>query len=108
MALRHVGVRPLHPLTLVDFKKKIWEEVDSYGYVRRWNLRLLNSGCGRVFDGYQLEIYDCIYCPYCDEYFSKEQWRDEGEDISGDSERGGELLDQERSSELSKSDYSEI
>ena len=83
MALRHLGIRPKHSLTLIDFKKKIWEEVYPSGKVRIWNLRQLNSGCGRVFEGYQLEIYDCIYCPYCDEYFAKEQWSECEGTISG-------------------------
>lgn len=86
MALRHVGIRPKYSLTLIDFKKKIWEEEYPSGKVRLWNLRQLNSGCGQVFEGYQLEIYDCIYCPHCDEYFSKEQWYDdETVDVGGDS-----------------------
>lgn len=85
MALRHVGIRPLYSLTLIDFKKKIWEEEVTE---RLWNLRTLNSGCHQVFEGYTLEIYDCIYCPYCDEYFSKEQWYEEGSDVTGDSSEG--------------------
>lgn len=77
MALRHVGIRPKHSLTLIDFKKKIWEEEYPDGKIKVWNLRTLNSGCDKSFEGYQLEIYDCIYCPYCDEYFSKDQWIEE-------------------------------
>lgn len=104
MALRHVGIRPLHPLTLIDFKKKIWEEKYPDGSIRHWNLRQLNSGCGKSFSGYQLEIYDCIYCPYCDEYFSKEQWI---EDVSGHSERGGELCDPEGSWRDASEEYTQ-
>lgn len=93
MALRHVGIRPLYSLTLIDFKKKIWEEEVTE---KLWNLRTLNSGCGKSFEGYQLEMYDCIYCPYCDEYFSKDQWHEEPDregvyESSRDSEQGGEL-----------------
>lgn len=85
MALRHVGIRPLYSLTLIDFKKKIWEEEYPDGKIKSWNLRQLNSGCGKAFEGYTLEIYDCIYCPYCDEYFSKEQWHEEeGTECDGD------------------------
>ena len=105
MALRHVGVRPLHSLTLVDFKKKLWDEIDPNGKViRQWNLRQLNSGCGKSFSGYALEIYDCIYCPYCDEYFSKEQWNEETANTVGDSSEDRRLCEEEGSSELSEDD----
>ena len=37
-ALRHVGIRPLHSITLLDFKKKIWEELYPDGKIRKWNI----------------------------------------------------------------------
>lgn len=77
MMLQHVGIRPIHPLTLVDFKKKIWEEEFPNGHVRRWNKRMLYSGCNELIDPDRAEILmECIYCPTCKEYFNTEQWKE--------------------------------
>lgn len=73
MKLRHVGIRPLHPLTLVDFKKKIYYEYYPDGSYKRWNLRMLKSGCGRATSDL-IKLLECYYCPTCDEWFAVNQW----------------------------------
>jgi hypothetical protein len=45
MILRHKGIRPLHSLALIDFKKKIYCEEYPDGTFKLWNNRTLNSGC---------------------------------------------------------------
>lgn len=75
MRLRHVGIRPLHPLTLVDFKKRIYYEYYPDGTKKRWNERMLNSGCGTV-TGNLVKLLGCFYCPQCDEWFSVNQWEE--------------------------------
>jgi len=76
--LIHEGIRPLHSLTQPDFRKNIYYE-DVTG--RRWNDRMLKSGCGREVMSLHV-MNDCIYCPYCDEWFNKEQWVRPGEQTS--------------------------
>lgn len=76
MKLKHVGIRPLYSLSLLDFKKKLYYEEETE---KVWTLRMLKSGCNRtVPDGYvRRDLKDCIYCPWCDEWFSENQWREE-------------------------------
>lgn len=73
MRIKHVGIRPLHPLTLVDYKRKIYYEYFPDGSYRVWNERQLNSGCG-VETELILTMSGCLYCPACKEYFSDNQW----------------------------------
>ena len=71
--LKHIGIRPLHKLTVLDFKKKIFYEEYPDDTFKLWNERMLNSGCNTIVAD-TTELMDCYYCPACDEYFSKNQW----------------------------------
>lgn len=75
IAKKHKGIRPTHPIALINWKRSIYIEdyPDSDEY-RIWNLRMLNSGCGKILQGDELVLSGCIYCPTCDEYFNEEQW----------------------------------
>lgn len=73
MRLKHVGVRPTHPLTL-DFKKKIYYEECPNGKRLRWTKRMLSSGCDQIIYKPR-EMMGCFYCPWCAEWFSRDQWR---------------------------------
>lgn len=76
MIMRHIGIRPENPIHLVDFRKKIYYEDLPNGKEKRWTLRQLNSGCGKDVKGemWLREDRGCYYCPWCDEWFSKNQW----------------------------------
>lgn len=74
MTLIHKGVRPLHFLTLLDFKKSLYYEEYPDGTGKIWTTKMLNSGCGFVLKTEPRELRECWYCPRCDEYFSKSQW----------------------------------
>lgn len=72
--MRHKGVRPLHPLSLIDWKKKsLYYEEYPNGTFRIWTIRQLVSGCDGVVREMK-ELQGCYYCPHCDEWFSKDQW----------------------------------
>ena len=75
IAKTHKGIRPLFPIQIINWKKSIYLEEfpDDTGY-RIWNLRMLNSGCGKSLTGDEIILSGCIYCPHCDEYFNEEQW----------------------------------
>lgn len=76
--LRHVGLHPTHPIELLDFKRKLYIEDFPDGTYKIWNKRQLNSGCGKTVPlTYMREMRGCIYCPWCDEWFSKKQWLEE-------------------------------
>jgi hypothetical protein len=75
LKLIHKGIRPLHSLTVLDFKKKIYYEEYPDETFRLWNKRMLNSGCDNVISSPK-ELMECYYCPKCDEYFSKDQWEE--------------------------------
>lgn len=80
--MRHVGIRPVFELTVLDFKRCLWVETFPDGSTRVWNKRMLRSGCNEVTKqpreltiGITGEVL--LYCPHCDEYYAKEQWREE-------------------------------
>lgn len=80
--MRHVGIKPLYPLEMLDFKRKIYLEEMPDGQIRLWNKRMLKSGCNNEISPEEFkELDECIYCPYCDEFFSYEQW--ESSDVVG-------------------------
>lgn len=74
MTLRHIGIRPIYNIELLDFKRKIYIEEFPDGSYKLWNKRQLKSGCNRIAWGEVLEMRDCYYCPTCDEWFNKNQW----------------------------------
>lgn len=74
IAKKHKGIRPSYPIALINWKKSIYiEDLPGDGY-RIWNLRMLNSGCGKILVDDEIVLSGCIYCPHCDEYFNQEQW----------------------------------
>jgi hypothetical protein len=82
--LRHVGIRPTHPTQVLDFKRKTYLEEFPNGTYKIWTKKLLSSGCGYDYKFDEdlkrsdvKELQGCLYCPRCDEYFSKDQWEDE-------------------------------
>lgn len=74
--IKHIGRRPQYPVQVLDFKRKTYIEEFPDGSYKIWNKKMLNSGCDGVVEEIK-ELYDCIYCPHCNEYFSKDQWEDE-------------------------------
>lgn len=75
MMLIHKGVRPTNELEEISFKKKYYAEHFDDGSWRLWTMKLLKSGCGLGV----LEVKDLgglIYCPHCEEWFSKEQYEE--------------------------------
>jgi len=71
---RHKGIRPTYEIQLINWKKRIYiEDLPDEEY-RVWNLRMLNSGCGKIISGDEISLMGCIYCPTCDQYFNEEQW----------------------------------
>jgi hypothetical protein len=76
VSLIHKGVRPVYPIEMLDFKRKIWLEECPDGRIKLWNSKMLTSGCNNELDIPVRELEGCIYCPWCDEYFSYDQWED--------------------------------
>lgn len=81
--MRHIGIRPKAPLKLIDDGKLrvTYHEYLPEGGYRIWNNKLLKSGCGNVIidhPGYsQVQENDSLlYCPFCEEWASKEQFID--------------------------------
>lgn len=72
----HKGVRPTYHIQVLDFKRKLYIEEFPDGTYKVWTKKQLRSGCGDTIDHIS-ELMGCIYCPTCNEYFSKDQW-DEG------------------------------
>lgn len=82
MRLKHVGIRPVYELTLLNWKRCLYVEELPNGKDRIWTKRMLRSGCNEVTNDPLVLTVDVtneelLYCPYCDEYFAKEQWREE-------------------------------
>lgn len=75
MKLIHKGIKPLHELQVLDFKRKIYYEECLDGSYKLWTERQLNSGCDFIIREIK-EMRGCIYCPWCDEWFSKNQWEE--------------------------------
>lgn len=85
MLLRHKGIRPKHTLITVyensPYRKNFVKEKLPNGCYRLWSDKTLTSGCGSVFEEEtSLGLDGLIYCPYCDEYFSTDQF----EEMSGE------------------------
>lgn len=78
--LIHVGTRPTYELQVLDFKRKLYIEEFPDGGYRIWNKRMLKSGCNKTIDNDPEEMRGCLYCPWCDEWFNREQWSELGED----------------------------
>jgi hypothetical protein len=74
IAKKHKGIRPSFEIALINWKKSIYIEEYPNGNYRIWNLRMLNSGCGKILEDDEILLSGCIYCPHCDEYFNEEQW----------------------------------
>ena len=73
MTLIHKGIRPIHDIEMLDFKRKIYIEEFPDGSYRLWTNKQLKSGCGKTVNIIS-ELMGCIYCKHCNEYFSKDQW----------------------------------
>lgn len=73
MTLRHKGIRPVHPVEVLDFKRKLFIEDYPDGGYKIWTQRMLRSGCDKIVEDIH-ELRDCYYCPRCDEWFHKDQW----------------------------------
>lgn len=78
MDLKHVGVKPKYDLELIEssgFAREIYVEwyPDGTYKCKYWNKRTLKEGCGEIIK--DAKIRDgLIYCPYCDEWFNKDQF----------------------------------
>lgn len=77
MSLVHVGIRPKNKVVRFNQNHR---EVLGYKYelfpdgsYKLWSNRQLESGCNNVVDE-NVRMNDLIYCPYCDEYFSRDQF----------------------------------
>ena len=85
MSLVHVGVRPKYKLTLENCKDEVkrrykgcyYEHLPDGGF-KVWTSRMLASGCNKVLDDI-VRKYKLIYCPHCDEFFSKDQFKESEE-----------------------------
>lgn len=81
MKLYHVGIRPVHPLVkFTEGRKAIGGfryEIFPDGGHKLWSERMLFSGCGGGIEWWTT-FRGLIYCPYCKEYFSTNQF-EEGE-----------------------------
>ena len=76
MRVIHKGIRPVGELTKDEniYRPTWYEKLEGGGY-RIWNNKLLKSGCGKSIDGE--EENGLIYCPYCNEWASVEQYERE-------------------------------
>ena len=73
MSLKHKGVRPTYHVELMDYKKQLYIEICPDGRRPVWNNRMLTSGCGGLITKV-VEWNGLVYCPWCKEYFSRNQW----------------------------------
>lgn len=79
MLLKHVGIRPIHPLIFFNRRLRIVHrykyEVFPDGSYKLWSKKMLNSGCNHLVNG-DIRVGDLIYCDYCDELFSSNQFEE--------------------------------
>lgn len=68
--IKHIGIRPKNELISKD--TGVYYEILPDGKRRVWHKRMLKSGCNNTFDNTKND--DLIYCPFCDEYFSSNQF----------------------------------
>ncbi len=82
MKLNHVGIRPEHKVVISNDRKGLKDirglsyEIlpdDSY---RVWTDRMLTSGCNKEVSGDET-LGDLIFCPKCDEFFSRDQFKED-------------------------------
>lgn len=73
MRLRHKGIRPKYEVQVLDFKRKLYIEELPDGSYKVWTKKQLNSGCDYIAK-YANELMGCQYCPWCNEWFSMDQW----------------------------------
>lgn len=76
MGMIHCGVRPKSVIIKQEDGRlrKTYHELLNGGGYKIWNEKLLNSGCGKEIDDVERDG-ELIYCPWCDEWFNKNQWR---------------------------------
>lgn len=72
----HVGVRPVGETTIMEGKRWELSEKLPLGNVRYWDKRQLNSGCGNNVEG-ETNNRGLIYCPHCEEWFNKREFKNE-------------------------------
>lgn len=76
--MKHSGIRPVGELREIDdgrFRSTYKEILQDGGY-RLWNNKLLKSGCGKTLTELQ-EKDSLLYCPHCEEWFSKNQFSED-------------------------------
>ena len=76
MILVHVGIKPEHatfPETVGLHKYQIEKMPD--GSSKLWTGRMLTSGCNQEVSEIEGED-NLIYCNHCDEWFSKNQFKE--------------------------------
>lgn len=87
MSLVHVGIRPEYEIVRKTDKLKgimgLAYEIFPNGAYRVWTDRMLKSGCNNEIKEIN-KSGDLIYCPYCDELFSKDQFK-EKDNVEGKS-----------------------
>ena len=74
----HVGIRPQYKTKQKkhDIKNE-WIHIETLpdGSKVHWTERMLVSGCNKVISETSY-MGDLIYCPHCDEYFNKKQFKE--------------------------------
>jgi len=77
ITLVHVGIRPTHRLEYYEGRKRqeTYHEIFPNGSYRIWTKKMLKSGCGKKIKTIK-QLLGLIYCPYCDEYFSRDQFKE--------------------------------
>ncbi len=83
MTLIHLGIRPEFKLV---YRTQKLRAIDGFRYellpdgsYKVWSMRALKSGCNQVVSGNK-RIGDLIYCDYCDEFFSLNQFQESDDD----------------------------
>lgn len=73
----HKGIRPISELitTRTNNDKFEHQERLDNGNTRLWSNKMLNSGCDNDIEEI-VELGGLIFCPYCDEYFSENQFEE--------------------------------
>lgn len=74
MTLRHKGVRPVHDVVRIN--KRYYVETAPDGSTKLWTNKTLYSGCDGELVSPRV-LGDLIFCPRCNEWFNKEQFKDE-------------------------------
>jgi len=74
MILVHKGIQPTESIIQIEGSRRdVRFELFKDGGYRIWTTRMLRSGCNKLVYG-DLENDSLIYCEYCDEFFSIDQF----------------------------------